>query len=144
MRSRLMIPAPTRGHGQRHGRYSGCPKSSLRIIARTTGREPEGKTMTLRWITALVVLLTVAATGQISNAQNNPARPAAPPPAAPRWPDGHINLGPIPGEMGLWEVGPTAVPLTRPDAAGDLGLFAADTREPTDPFLAAKPRPSQV
>ena len=67
-----------------------------------------------------------------------PARPT------PRWPDGHVNLGPIPGEMGTWDVGPTGIPLTRPDVAADFGLFAADMREPTDPFLASKPKLSQV
>jgi hypothetical protein len=72
--------------------------------------------------------------------QNN----AAPRPA-PRWPDGHINLGAVPGgEMGLWDATPTQVPLARPDAAGDFGLFAADAREPTDPFLASKPKLSQI
>ena len=55
-----------------------------------------------------------------------------------------MNLGALPGEKGLWDVGPTAIPLTRPDVAEDFGLFAADTREPTDPFLASKPKLSQV
>lgn len=68
----------------------------------------------------------------------------APPPPAPRWPDGRINLGPVAGEKGLWEVGPTAQPLARPDTAADFGLFAADMREPTDLFLASKPKLSQV
>ena len=64
---------------------------------------------------------------------------------APRWPDGHINLGPIPGaEMGLWDATPTQIPLARPDVASDFGLFAADAREPSDPFLAAKPKLSQI
>ena len=64
---------------------------------------------------------------------------------APRWPDGHINLGPVPGsEMGLWDATPTSIPLARPDVATDFGLFAADMREPTDPFLASKPRLSQI
>jgi hypothetical protein len=64
---------------------------------------------------------------------------------APRWPDGHINLGPVSGaEMGLWEATPTSIPLARADVAADFGLFAADMSEPTDPFLAAKPRLSQI
>lgn len=46
--------------------------------------------------------------------------------------------------MGLWEATPTQVPLARPDTESDFGLFAADTREPTDPFLASKPRLSQI
>jgi hypothetical protein len=64
---------------------------------------------------------------------------------APRWADGHINLGPVPGaEMGLWDATPTSIPLARADVAADFGLFAADMSEPTDPFLAAKPKLSQI
>jgi hypothetical protein len=76
--------------------------------------------------------------------QRGAAAPAPPPQPAPRWPDGRINLGAVPGQTGLWEVGPTAMPLTRADVAEDFGLFAADMREPTDPFLATKPKLSQV
>jgi hypothetical protein len=97
--------------------------------------------------TVLIILLAVVA-GSQTTAQNRGAGgqrgTPAPPRPAPRWPDGRINLGPVPGEMGVWEVGPTAIPLTRPDNAADFGLFAADTREPTDPFLASKPKLSQV
>ena len=68
-----------------------------------------------------------------------PARPA------PRWPDGQINLGRIEGQPpGLWDITPTQVPLARPDTAQDFGLFAADAREPSDPFLASKPKLSQI
>jgi hypothetical protein len=64
---------------------------------------------------------------------------------APRWPDGQINLGQVSGEpLGLWEAGPTNIPLARPDTATDFGLFAADAREPADPFMASKPKLSQV
>jgi hypothetical protein len=64
---------------------------------------------------------------------------------APRWPDGRINLGAVPGgEMGSWDATPTSIPLARADAASDFGLFAADMSEPTDPFLAAKPKLSQI
>src|SRR5579863_4283054 len=71
--------------------------------------------------------------------QQAPARPA------PRWPDGQINLGQVEGQpRGLWDIGPTQIPLARPDVASDFGLFAADTREPTDPFLASKPKLSQA
>jgi len=70
-----------------------------------------------------------------------PAEPAGP---APRLPNGQINLGPVPGEMGLWEVGPTTLPLERADVPEDFGLFAGDMREPTDPFLASRPKLSQI
>jgi hypothetical protein len=64
---------------------------------------------------------------------------------APRHPNGRINLGPVPGgPMGLWDASPTQIPLARPDTPTDFGLFAGDTREPTDPFLAAKPKLSQI
>ena len=64
---------------------------------------------------------------------------------APRLPDGHINLGAVPGmEMGSWDAQPTQIPLARPDVASDFGLFAASAAEPTDPFLAAKPKLSQI
>src|SRR6478609_2458200 len=71
--------------------------------------------------------------------QAAPARPT------PRFPDGQINLGQVPGEPPvLWDAGPTNIPLARPDTPTDFGLFAGDTREPTDPFLAAKPKLSQI
>jgi hypothetical protein len=71
--------------------------------------------------------------------QQAPAKPA------PRFPDEQINLGQVPGEpSGLWDAGPTNIPLARPDTAADFGLFAADPRDPTDPFMAAKPKLSQV
>ena len=77
--------------------------------------------------------------------QGRGAQPPAPAKAAPRWPDGQINLGQIEGEPpGLWEVGPTNIPLARADKASDFGLFAADMREPADPFSASKPKLSQI
>ena len=77
--------------------------------------------------------------------QGRGAQPPAPAKAAPRWPDGQINLGQVEGEPpGLWEVGPTNIPLARADKASDFGLFAADMREPTDPFSASKPKLSQI
>jgi hypothetical protein len=96
--------------------------------------------------TALILVLLVAAAGSDSFAQNRGGQRGAPAPPrpAPRWPDGRPNLGPPPGEKGLWEVGPTTQPLVRPDTPSDFGLFAADSREPTDPFLASKPKLSQV
>ncbi len=94
---------------------------------------------------AFLALAIVAVAEQPALAQNRGGRGAAPPAGpAPRWPDGHINLGPVPGQIGLWEVGPTAQPLTRPDTREEFGLFEADMREPTDPFLASKPKLSQV
>jgi hypothetical protein len=71
--------------------------------------------------------------------QAAPARPA------PRYSDGQIILGQVPGDPPvLWDAGPTNIPLARPDTATDFGLFAADAREPSDPFMAAKPKLSQI
>jgi hypothetical protein len=90
---------------------------------------------------AIAIFATVFLTGTLLFAQGRGANNAP----APRWPDGHINLGAVPGsEMGSWDATPTQVPLARPDTATDFGLFAADAREPTDPFLAAKPKLSQI
>src|SRR5262245_5030731 len=92
--------------------------------------------------TVLAISLHIApvASGQGRGGQGRGGQgrgaPAARP--APRFPDGQINLGQVPGEApGLWEAGPTNIPLARPDTATDFGLFAADAREPSDPFLAA-------
>src|SRR5579883_1599299 len=108
--------------------------------------------LTLALIFALTVSGTSFAQGQgrggrgggqgRGGAGRGPAAPAAP---APRWPDGQINLGQVQGQPpGLWNIGPTQIPLARPDTRADFGLFEADTSEPTDPFLAAKPKLSQV
>src|SRR6202451_4817865 len=36
--------------------------------------------------------------GRLERPRNNqPSRPT------PHWPDGHVNLGPLPGEKGVWE-----------------------------------------
>src|SRR5437867_1547726 len=81
--------------------------------------------------------------GQGRGGQSRGQQPAARP--APRWPDGQINLGLVQGEPpGLWDAGPTNIPLARPDTPTDFGLFAADAREPADPFMAAKPKLSQI
>src|ERR1700722_8752512 len=42
-----------------------------------------------------------------------PARPT------PHWPDGHVNLGPLPGEKGLWEGNAGATLATNPPGGLD-------------------------
>ena len=104
----------------------------------------------LSLIVASSVFMLVSLAEQPGFAQRGGGRGggAAQPPdtrPVPRWPDGRINLGPVPGgQMGLWDGGATQIPLARPDVASDFGLFAADAREPADPFLAAKPKLSQI
>jgi hypothetical protein len=89
--------------------------------------------------------------GPAQNVQNVQGRgggqgrgaPPAPAKPTPRWPDGHVKIGQVEGEPpGLWQLG--GVPLARADQPSDFGLFAADMREPTDPFLASKPKLSQI
>ena len=97
-------------------------------------------------LVALGIFVLVVMCGQFIVGQGagrgNAAQANAP---APRLPNGHINFGPVPGEpVGLWTATPTDIPLARPDTAADFGLFAASTREPTDPFMAAKPKLSQI
>jgi hypothetical protein len=104
----------------------------------------------LSLVVASSVFVLVSLAAQTGFAQRGGGRGggAAQPPdtrPVPRWPDGRINLGPVPGgQMGLWDGGATQIPLARPDVASDFGLFAADAREPADPFLAAKPKLSQI
>jgi len=45
------------------------------------------------------------------------ARPPAGP--TPHWPDGHVNLGPLPGQKGLWEGGAGATLATNPPGGLD-------------------------
>jgi hypothetical protein len=97
------------------------------------------KTATLMLMLGVASSAFAQGRGAGRGGQQAPTRPAA------RWPDGQINLGQVEGQPpALWNVGPTQVPLARPDTRSDFGIFEADDREPTDPFLASKPKLSQV
>jgi hypothetical protein len=52
----------------------------------------------------IIVLILLAAGGAVGQnvGRGRGGGPAEPPPPAPRWPDGRINLGPPPGEAGMW------------------------------------------
>jgi hypothetical protein len=62
----------------------------------------------------LSILLLLVAVSAVPSAQDEraptqplaaparPAAPAAPPKPTPRWPDGRVNLGALPGESGIW------------------------------------------
>lgn len=108
------------------------------------------RTMLIMLVLVSVGALTLAAQDRGAGGRGGQAggrgaqAPAAPAAPAPRLSNGQINLGPVPGEMGLWEVGPTAMPLERADVPEDFGLFAGDMRDPTDPFLATRPKLSQI
>jgi hypothetical protein len=93
-------------------------------------------------IAACGVFILISVLASLGQGRGNAAQNNAP---APRHPDGRINMGPVAGgAMGLWEATPTDIPLARPDTATDFGLFAASTREPADPFMASKPKLSQI
>ena len=60
-------------------------------------------------ITAGALLLSAAVPVLAQRAQRGGAAPAAegpPPESAPRWADGHVNLGSTPDKKGYWEVRP--------------------------------------
>ena len=59
-------------------------------------------------ITAALALLSFAALPSLAQGrgQARPAADAQPPEPAPRWPDGRVNLGSVPGKKGYWEVRP--------------------------------------
>ena len=58
----------------------------------------------MRWLACAVVCCVAGVGAQ----EKKPASGAAPQPAepAPRWPDGHVNLGSTPEKTGYWEVRP--------------------------------------
>jgi hypothetical protein len=92
-------------------------------------------------LATLAAFTLIAFVVQPQAGQRNTARPAASRPA-PRWPDGRVNFGPLPGENGLWNA--QAAQLAQPDVPSDFGLFAVREGVETDPFLLAKPKLSQI
>ena len=90
---------------------------------------------------ASAALLLFSLSVQPAFAQRNNARPAAPRPA-PRWPDGRINFGPVPGQTGLWNA--QGGQLARPDSPSDFGLFQAPNLAGADDFILSKPKLSQI
>ena len=57
-----------------------------------------------RLIPACVVLAALVSFSVLTSMAQNPQRGQQPPAGpAPRWPDGRINLGTIPGEKGVWQ-----------------------------------------
>src|SRR5271170_1663544 len=52
--------------------------------------------------------------GRLERPRNNqPSRPT------PHWPDGHVNLGPLPGDKGVWEGNAGATLATNPPGGLD-------------------------
>jgi hypothetical protein len=56
--------------------------------------------MNIRRFLACALTMLCAATASAQGRSGGPPRPAQP---APRWPDGTINLGAVPGDSGLWD-----------------------------------------
>ena len=56
--------------------------------------------MNVRHFLVCALTMVCAATASAQGRGGVPARPALP---APRWPDGTINLGAVPGASGLWD-----------------------------------------
>ena len=86
-------------------------------------------------VLAVILPATAAAQGR-----GGGAKPAAPAAAAPRWPDGTINLGPVPGQTGMWDGGEplTTIPSNyeRPGGQPRPGLVHLDTI-PIQPWAKA-------
>ncbi len=87
-----------------------------------------------RWIAAFVATAALWLLPQFvmpSSAQNNTQRAPAQP--APRFPDGRINIGPLPGQSGVWL--PAAAGLTRADSPNANGVL----QNPTNPKVSDVP-----
>src|SRR5262249_17802087 len=114
-----------RGPGHRRGRSSGClGRTSKNISAMSTisTKIRSGNRGPMRgyFLIALAAGAFVAAmvapsaaqdplpdlnSGRLSAAPKGKGKGKTRPPArpTPHWPDGHVNLGPLPGEKGVWE-----------------------------------------
>ena len=90
-------------------------------------------------IVAIVLALLLPATAD-AQGRGGGAKPAAPAPAAPRWPDGTINLGAAPGQTGMWDGGEplTTIPSNyeRPGGQPRPGLVHLD-KIPIQPWAKA-------
>lgn len=88
---------------------------------------------------AIVLALLLPATA-VAQGRGGGAKPAAPAPAAPRWPDGTINLGAAPGQTGMWDGGEplTTIPSNyeRPGGQPRPGLVHLD-KIPIQPWAKA-------
>jgi hypothetical protein len=75
-------------------------------------------TLAARLATTFAIIASAAAVSFAQAPAGQGAKPAdgaaAPTEPAPRWPDGHVNLGSAPGKIGYWEVRPGLGGLPRP------------------------------
>src|SRR5271169_2857964 len=89
------------------------------------------------WLALFVSLLSAPV-----SAQQKPA-----PEPAPRWPDGHVNLGSVSGKKGYWEVRPGLGGVPRADTvpfqpwAKAVYEYRTSTYSRDSPLVACKPAP---
>src|SRR5262249_40172043 len=125
MRSQSTIPVRTRERGPQVGRFSGwLEKTSRPLIVRTIDRSAEATMRHCLKIVSMILVLVALQSplafsqgrGGGRGAGGGQGRGQAPARPAPRYPDGQIILGQIPGDPPvLWDAGPTNIPLARPD-----------------------------
>src|SRR5580704_15136272 len=90
----------------------------------------------------LALLFSISGFAQEKLAQQKPA-----PEPAPRWPDGRVNLGSVPGKKGYWEVRPGLGGTPRPDSvpfqpwAKAVYEHRSSTYSRDSPLVACKPAP---
>jgi len=81
----------------------------------------------LLWLLRLLACALAMLCAATASAQGPGGAPPRPAPPAPRWPDGTINLGGVPGASGLW------------DGAEPLATIPKNYER-----IAGRPRPGQV
>ena len=98
----------------------------------------------MRWLACAVLCCAV---GAICAQENKPASGAAAQPIepAPRWPDGHVNLGSTPEKKGYWEVRPGLGGMPRAndvpfqDWSRAVYTYRQRTNAKDSPLVACKP-----
>jgi len=94
---------------------------------------------------ALVCAGAVSGLAQSGGASATAPKPAAASEPAPRWPDGHVNLGSTPDKKGYWEVRPGLGGMPRPDGipfqpwAKALYEYRSSKKDLYPPLVGCKP-----
>jgi len=97
----------------------------------------------LKNVAAISALVCAAAAPGLAQTGTPAAAPASEP--APRWPDGHVNLGSTVDKKGYWEVRPGLGGMPRPDSvpfqpwAKALYQYRASKSDLYPPLVACKP-----
>jgi hypothetical protein len=91
-----------------------------------------------------IALLVAMLAGPLIGQQKAAPAPSEP---APRWPDGHVNLGSVPGKKGYWELRPGLGGVPRADSVPFLPWaravynYRTATYSKDSPLVACKPAP---